>query len=400
MKILPRFSRFFCLISLVGLIGTVSYATEFSVESSPTNRQPALAYEDAGVSVDWCPSDSAVCRVNRQWTFDELRQIAGDNTWSISQEGDELTFAYRASAGEIFLSGGIQTSLTPVPESDFWVVTLRVQQLDHAILRHWLYTIVDNEQIHFPKTVGVWRGKHAPPAPAIAQPLEGVVKEAVLYSADLNEHRRITYYLPPDYSHAQTYPVVYLTDGDQFIDFGFPQVVEPLIERGAIPPTVLVAVHAAPFTPTHDRRAEEYQLGVNAAAYNAHEAFFTKAVRSWAESELNVSRDPGQRALAGYSRGAVFAGNTGIRQPDIYGHVMMFSPGAEPQIIDSSKTGTRYYLLAGTLEEHFYDVTQQTFWNLLLAKIEVVFNRRIAGHASTMWVEELPRALTWMFRSE
>ena len=187
MKILPRLLQFFCLMLLAGLIGMVSLASEFPVESSPTIRQPSRAYEDAIVSVDWCPSDSAVCRVNRQWTLNELRQLVGDQTWSIWQEGDELTFVYRATAGEVFLGGGIQTHLTPVPESDYWVVTLRVKQLDHAIVRHWLYTTVEHEQIHFPETVGVWRGKHAPPAPAIAESLDGVVKEAVLYSEDLNE---------------------------------------------------------------------------------------------------------------------------------------------------------------------------------------------------------------------
>ena len=152
-----------------------------------------------------------------------------------------------------------------------------------------------------------------------------------------------------------------MTDGDQLAEFGFPHVVEPLIERGLIPPTILVAVHAAPFKLTHDRRAEEYVPGINAAVYSAHEQFFTETVRAWAEKELNASRDPSQRALMGYSRGAVFAGNTGIRKPEIYGQVMMFSPAEAPRIDEKSEIQARYYLLAGTLEEYFYKATESSF---------------------------------------
>jgi len=285
----------------------------------------------------------------------------------------------------------------PVEGSDYWVATIRVRDVDSAVIRHWLYTYGQDGQEHIPETLGVWRGKDAPPAPPIAEPLRGAVIETELDSDSLNESRRITYYLPPTYTDTRRYPVVYMTDGEQFLDFGFPQVVEPLIDHAIIPPLVLVSVHAAPFLPHHDRRAEEYVPSIKDDVYRAHEQFFTETVRAWAEEELNASRNPTQRALMGYSRGAVFAGNTGIRKPEIYGYVMMFSPGDELQMDQSSVINARYYLLAGTLEEHFYQAAERSFRALLSADADAVFKTRVAGHASTLWVEEFPRALKWMF---
>jgi len=269
-----------------------------------------------------------------------------DLNWRIWQEGDQLVFAYRGRHSQLHLSGAIQTSLTPVEGSDYWVATIRIRDIDSAVIRHWLYTISRDEQEYVPETEGVWRGQTAPPAPPTAEGLKGEIREFELYSDALKEIRRITYYLPPAYTETRSYPVIYLTDGDQFLDFGFPRVVEPLLDQAVIPPLVLVAVHAAPFLLHHDRRAEEYVLGINEEVYRAHEQFFTETIRVWAEETLNASRNPKQRALIGYSRGAVFAGNTGIRKPNIYGHVMMFSPGDEPRIDRSIVINSRYYLLA------------------------------------------------------
>ena len=398
-KVLRVLRFLFCLSLLVPVVALfpISQASEISQEQRPIPSHPAFGFEDVIVAIDWCPSEANLCRLHREWTAAEIKLKLGDQNWRVWQQGDQLTFVYRGSAGEILLGGGILTHLTPIPDSEFWAASVRVNQLDHAIVRHWLYTVTDNKWIHFPETLGVWRGKHAPPPPPTTEDLRGVIEETELYSEALNEHRRITYYLPSEYSESQTYPVVYMTDGDQLVEFGFPNVVEPLIESGLIPPTILVAVHAAPFELTHDRRAEEYVPGINDAVYSAHEQFFTETVRAWAEEELNASRDPSQRAVMGYSRGAVFAGNTGIRKPDTYGHVMMFSPAEAPQIDEKSEIQARYYLLAGTLEEYFYKATESSFVRLHRARVEVVFNRRIAGHASTMWVEEFPRALKWMY---
>ncbi len=349
------------------------------------------------MEIDWCPSEKNVCRVNRQWSVAELKRTMGNLNWRTWQEFDQLVFAYRGRSSQLHLSGAIQTSLTPVEDSDYWVATIRIRDIECAVIRHWLYRHSHGGQDYLPETLGVWRGKSAPAAPAFAEPLRGSVRETEIYSDLLNTTRRITYYLPPTYSEERCYPVVYMTDGDQLRDFGFPHVVEPLIDQALIPPLVLVAVHAAPFLPHHDRRAEEYVLGINDRVYQKHERFFTETARVWAEATLNASRDRKERALMGYSRGAVFAGNTGIRKPDVYGHVMAFSPGAELQIDRSYVTSARYYLLAGTLEEHFYQATERIYRALETEGIDVALKTRVAGHASTLWVEEFPRALMWMF---
>ena len=320
-----------------------------------------------------------------------------DSNWRIWQEADQLIFAYFGRSSQLYLGGAIHTSLTPVEGSDYWVATIRVHDVDSAVIRHWLYTYGQDGQEHIPQTLGVWRGKDAPPAPPIAEPLRGAVIETELDCDSLNESRRITYYLPPTYTNTRRYPVVYMTDGEQFLDFGFPQVVEPLIDQALIPPLAMVAVHAAPFRLHHDRRAEEYVPGFDDCVYRAHEQFFTETVRAWAEEALNVSRNRKKRALMGYSRGAVFAGNTGFHKPEIYGHVMMSSTSDEIFLGRSAVKRARFYLVAGTLEEQFHRATERVYRALLAEDIDAVFETRVAGHASTLWVEEFPRALKRMF---
>jgi len=342
--------------------------------------------------VGWCPSNATICRANRQWTADELKQNLNTARWKVWQEDNQLIFAYRGRAEDVFIAGGISTNLTPIPNSEYWVLTLQIANLDHAMVSY-LFGIRQYGNVKFiTESYGIWRGSHAPEAPPMAQSPQ--VIQLAMYSPELDEMRMVSVYLPPNYSGIDV-PVVYMADG-QWLG-AFAAMIEPLIMQGVIPPTMIVGVHAAPFEQTRDRRAEEYLLGINDTAYMAHERFFTRTVRRWAELQFGASQNSDKRAIIGFSNGATFAGNTGIRKPNLYKHVMMFSASQAPFVTSRTVVEPRYYLLAGTLEPPIFTQAYQFHFSLLLLNAEARFTRRVAGHDAVMWQEEFVSALRWMF---
>lgn len=345
--------------------------------------------------IGWCPSNANICRVNRQWTVAEIRAQLGNNKWAVWQDDRQLTFAFRGHVPEVFVAAGFHLELMPIENSDYWAATVQIGLLDQAVISYMFGTVKDNTYQIIQESYGVWRGKRAPQEPEKAESLQGYMDTAILYSSELDELRPISYYLPPNYSFRQAYPVVYMTNGQSLQWFA--QVVEPLIQQRLIPPMIIVGVFPAPYEGAHNRQAEEYLLGISDAAYLAHEQFFTETVRRWAELRLHASEDPSQRAIMGYSMGSTFAGNTGIRKPDTYGHIMMLSPSQIPLINLRSQVSARYYLAAGTLEPPVYSIAQRFHFNLLLLNVESRFRQRVSGHDGVMWQEELPNALRWMF---
>ena len=381
----------YALLWLTGLL--IVFALPVTANDLPTLPDTTLTENEITADfVGWCPSNATICRVNREWTVEEIQEQLGKSSSKVWQEGNQLIFAIQAHEEDVLLLGGISTYLVPVKNSDYWVVTLQILNLDHAMVSY-AFAIRQHGGIRIiGHSYGVWRGEHAPKSPPVAEPSQLFMMS--LYSPELDEMRMVSVYFPPNYS-GKDVPVIYMTDGQATSSFA--RYIEPLIEKGTIPPTLIVGVHAAPSTQTRNRRAEEYILGLNEDVYTAHERFFTRTVRRWAELQLGASQNPAKRAIFGFSDGAVFAGNTGVRKSNLYGQVMMFSSTQQPQVTLRTVIEARYYLLAGTLEPPIYSKTQQFYLSLLLLNSEARFTRRIAGHDGLMWQEEFVSALRWMF---
>ena len=384
-------SRFpYTVLWLAGLL--MIFAQPVTANEFPTLPDDSTENEITADFVGWCPSNANICRVNRDWTVEAIQAQLGSDRWKVWQEGNQLIFAIRTRAQDVLIAGGISTNLTPVKDSDYWVATLQILNIDHAMVSYIFGVMQNGTTQLIADSHGVWRGQHAPKPPPMTQPTRLITQ--AIYSPELDEMRQVSVYLPLNYSGVDV-PVVYMADGQALA--AFTRVMEPLIYKGLIPPTMIVGVHAPWFEPTRNRRSEEYVLGLNDDVYIAHEQFFTKTVRRWAELQFGASQDPAKRAIFGFSDGAVFAGNTGVRHPNLYGQVMMFSTTQQPYVTLRTAIEPRYYLLAGTLEPPIYAQTHQFYFSLLLLNAEARFTRRIAGHDGVMWQEEFVSALRWMF---
>lgn len=397
-KSLLNFPRFVMIVcgSLLLLLPMTVTANEFPPDWSPTEQIDVDDNEEVFADLaPWCPSTGALCRVNRDWTIEELQeQLAGKQT-AVWRDEDTLNFAYKGRVDDVYLTGSISTMLNPVGRSDYWVVSLRIKDLRRAVITHAIYELRGDIGYYVEGSRGVWRGHRAPEHPETAVPLDGYVFTTYIYSSALDEMRMVSVYTPPNYDRDATYPVIYMPTGQAVAWFA--QVTEPLIKNGSIPPVLIVGAHSAPFESTRARPIEEYILGMNPEAYEAHEQFFTEEMRRWAELGWGASEETSERAIFGFSNGAVFAGNTGVRQPDLYGHVIVFSASQRPTVTPRSRIDADYYLLAGTLETATYTETQRAHFTLLLLGVDASFNQRVAGHDGLMWQAEFPNALRWLF---
>lgn len=331
-----------------------------------------------------------VCEEAWEWELADL-QARSDDLWS---EGETLYIVKEVQADGLFMSGGISTLLRPVLESELFAVAIHVDDLEKAAFTYLFIPIVGRSLSDPLGEAAQWRGPDAPARPAQNDPLQGEIQHITIHSTALDAERPLTIYMPPGHDASQSWPVVYLADGE-FVE-ALAAEVDFLITEGQVPPLLLVGVNSAPYEAraTGDLRAAEYLDGWNLERFAAHQEFFTQEVAAWAESTLGASQNREERAVFGLSNGAAFAVSMGMQYPERFGHVMAFSYGWELDLQEpDARFPVDYYLVAGTLEEHFHTTTLAFYERLQEAGIEAHFTERVANHDPLLWTDEFPGAL-------
>lgn len=141
--------------------------------------------------------------------------------------------------------------------------------------------------------------------------------------------RRYSVYVPAQYDAAKPAALMVFQDGHSYLggDFRAPVVFDNLIHRGEMPVTVGVFVDpghrkdALPGTrgwqPRPENRSVEYDTLSDDYARFLHEDVLPRV-----EAELNLSKDPSMRAIAGASSGGICAFTVAWERPDSFGKVM------------------------------------------------------------------------------
>jgi enterochelin esterase-like enzyme len=141
----------------------------------------------------------------------------------------------------------------------------------------------------------------------------GTVDTLRVQSATFGEQRRVRVYLPAGFAEDRRYPVLIVHDGDDFVAHGgLATILDNLIQRGDIPPTI------AALTQAHDRIAE-YTGG------SRHEDFVAQDLLPTLRARLPFSEDPAGVVLVGASLGAVASLSTAWRHPGTVGGLVLLS---------------------------------------------------------------------------
>lgn len=247
----------------------------------------------------------------------------------------------------------------------------------------------------------------APPQPWIVRKAgtpEGKLETRQIWSEIQKLERTISIYTPPGYQqNGPLNRLLVLFDADDYLD---PQTAAPvtmnnLNAAARIPPTVTVFV-----ANVKGRRLQDLVANPEFAD------FMGKELIPWVQAHYNVTRDPAQTVVGGFSAGGLAACYMALRYPNVFGNVLSqsgavwWSPeqgieNRDPiyeanwmarQFVASPKLPVKFYIEAGTFEADDSgagaDILEASreLRDVLLAKgYEVHFHQFVGGHDGLSW---------------
>ncbi|MFN8483534.1 MAG: alpha/beta hydrolase-fold protein [Anaerolineae bacterium] len=204
-------------------------------------------------------------------------------------------------------------------------------------------------------------------------------------------HRSLALYRP---AAPGPYPLLVVFDGKDYLERALlPILLDNMIADGAIPPLAAVMVNNHP-----EARIAEY------ASSEATLTFLVDTLLPWVGERVPLVDTPGAHAVAGASMGGLMALFAGLRQPDLFGHVLSQS-GAfgwrGNQLIFTlaeltPRPPVRVYLSVGEYE-WLYKPNLRMRDTLRDAGYDYQYRAFHAGHNYAAWALDLPRGLTWLY---
>ncbi len=257
-----------------------------------------------------------------------------------------------------------------------------------------------------------------------AQPYTSETLE--IASAALGLSRRITVWIPEPARQVARNPVLYLNDGQNLFDsarsytgvtWRVAETASWLIERGVIPPIVIVGIdhgelrRGREYLPVEDER-NPFARKPLAAEYAA---FITDELMPAIEREFPVGRGASYTAFGGSSYGAIAALFTAMTHPGKFGRLLLESPSlyvAQGALLRLARKAHRWprriYLGVGTAETRRDDWNEETVANV--RALATIFRRAGMGekrlrlsvedgasHSEAAWAGRFAQALEFLF---
>jgi predicted alpha/beta superfamily hydrolase len=274
-------------------------------------------------------------------------------------------------------------------------------------------------------TVGGWRNPQVARARAPSTATASVsVLDHVFLMPELERTRRILLYLPPDYATSdESYPVLYMQDGQNVFDattsfageWGVDEELDGLHahgDRGAI----VVAIENGRL-----HRQDEYSPWRYADRFggegDAYVDFLANTLKPHIDRHYRTLPDRCNTAVMGSSMGGLITLYAALKYPEVFGLAGVFSPSlwAAPQLYDYARAfdprrpHPRLYFVSGELEgpkpggctrnqERMIDALVATGFRLG-HDIEVVL-RKDGTHSEGFWRREFPAAYRWLLAQE
>ena len=233
---------------------------------------------------------------------------------------------------------------------------------------------------------------------------EGKVETRKIRSEIQKLERSISIYTPPGYQrNGPPNRLLVLFDAEDYLSPGtaMPVTMDNLKAASRIPPTVAVLV-----SNVRGRRLQDL------VADPIFADFMGKELIPWVRANYNVTNDPAQTVVGGFSAGGLAACYMALRYPNIFGNVLSQSgavwwspeqgidnrdPINEPnwtarQFLASPKLPVKFYIEAGAFETDHdgtgADILEASrhLRDVLLAKgYEVHYRQFVGGHDGLSW---------------
>ena len=231
----------------------------------------------------------------------------------------------------------------------------------------------------------------------------------------LNKTRKIWALLPHDYDNSsENYPVMYLQDAQNLFnekaEFGNWEIDKKLavMSEYKIGKIIIIAIEHA-----EEDRIKEYNVGktvLGKGQGKKYIRFVTDTLKPYVDNNFRTKKEREFTGIGGSSMGGLISIFSGLRNPETFGKLMIFSPSlwVVPELkIDAKKVntaGTKVYLYAGgdeskTMIEHIKKFQNDLISNQFIvdkSQINLSINRR-GKHSETFWSDEFPKAIEWLF---
>jgi enterochelin esterase-like enzyme len=306
-----------------------------------------------------------------------LQQLIAENKIPLIV-ADSVLFIYQGAATDVKWMGdfngwgynkNFKNTGTLLPGSDVWILKASFPtdaRLDYKIVVNGTQWILDplnpnhqwsgvgggspNSELRMP----AWK----PDSVVLEQ--EAVksgklIKDVLFNSTRLNYQVMYSVYLPVGYSPNQRYPVVYVTDGYEYLHENMGNMVvtlNNLIHQKKIKPVVAVFVdHREPVNRTNNRRMTE--LAMN----ESYRDFFIEELMPVLQTNYSISQQADERAILGTSMGGLTAAYFSFSRPDVFGLAGIQSPAfwfkpAIYTVCDSpEKPPVKVYMTTGVIND-------------------------------------------------
>ncbi|HNC13682.1 MAG TPA: alpha/beta hydrolase-fold protein, partial [Cyclobacteriaceae bacterium] len=260
---------------------------------------------------------------------------------------DSVAFLYKGNANAVTWMGDFngwgydkkfKNAGTRIPNSDIWILRASLPKdarLDYKIMLNGNDWILDpnnpnqqwsgvgggspNSELRMPG----WKiDPNAVEREGIAK---GKMQRDILYNSPaLGYQVMYSVYLPSGYNANQKYPVIYVTDGYEYLHErmgNMAVVLDNLIADKKIQPVVAVFVdHREPVNRSNNRRMTELAMNPK------YLSFFSDEFVPFIESSYAVSAEPKQRAILGTSMGGLTSAYFAFTKPGVFGMAGIQSP--------------------------------------------------------------------------
>lgn len=229
----------------------------------------------------------------------------------------------------------------------------------------------------------------------------------------LNTTRKVWALLPHDYDNStESYPVMYLQDAQNLFnenaEYGNWEIDKKLavMSEYKIGKIIVIAVEHA-----EEDRIKEYNVGktiLGKGQGKKYIKFLVETLKPYVDSNFRTKKEREFTGIGGSSMGALVSIFSGLRYPEVFGKLMIFSPSLwvtpKMKIKNQGGESTKIYLYAGGDESETMIEHVESFKNKILKKefvndgmkINLSVNK-LGQHNETYWSDEFPKAIEWLF---
>ena len=229
----------------------------------------------------------------------------------------------------------------------------------------------------------------------------------------LNTTRKVWALLPHDYDNStESYPVMYLQDAQNLFnenaEYGNWEIDKKLavMSEYKIGKIIVIAVEHA-----EEDRIKEYNVGktiLGKGQGKKYIKFLVETLKPYVDSNFRTKKEREFTGIGGSSMGALVSIFSGLRYPEVFGKLMIFSPSLwvtpKMKIKNQGGESTKIYLYAGGDESETMIEHVEIFKNKILKKefvndgmkINLSVNK-LGQHNETYWSDEFPKAIEWLF---